>query len=141
MNSVMTDTPALRKHLASRKVLSQPMWELGLDTLDPLSMTPVDSIAGSSTQPVANQLVSGSPLDEHARDDLTVEDMAIWSADCSRWDHAGYWLRIEEMIVFMELLNSFSTAHGLCTWFCISPGMSTSFVQGLSHTMVGSHLP
>ncbi|KAF8475451.1 hypothetical protein JB92DRAFT_3134512 [Gautieria morchelliformis] len=134
MNSVMTDTPALRKHLASRKVLSQPMWELGLDTLDPLGVTPGDSIAGSSTQPIASQLISGSASDEHARDDLTVEDLAIWSADCSRWDNAGYWLRIEEMIIFVGLLNSFSTAHGLRTWFCISPGMSSSFVQGLSGT-------
>ncbi|KAF8492479.1 hypothetical protein JB92DRAFT_3127908 [Gautieria morchelliformis] len=74
------------------------MWELGLDTLDPPGVTPVDSIARSSTQPVASQLVSGSALDEHARDDFTVEDMAIRSADCSQWDHAGYWLRIEEMI-------------------------------------------
>ncbi|KAF8469897.1 hypothetical protein JB92DRAFT_3135251 [Gautieria morchelliformis] len=132
MNNVITDTPALRKHLASQKVLSQPMWELGLDILDPLGVTPVDSITGSFTQPVASQLVSG--MDEHAHDDLTVEDMAIWSVDCSRWGHPGYWLRIEEMIIFMELLNSCSIAHGLPTWFCISPGMSTSFAQGLSHT-------
>ncbi|KAF8478765.1 hypothetical protein JB92DRAFT_3279574 [Gautieria morchelliformis] len=130
----MTDTPALRKHLARRKVLGQPPGQFTLGVAGPLDGTPDESIAGSSTKPLSSQLVRLSPDVEprHLLDDLTAKDLAIWSADCLRWDNPEYWLRIEEMMVFVEMFNSLSTACGLRTWFCISPGMSTSFAEALS---------
>ncbi|KAF8508399.1 hypothetical protein JB92DRAFT_2832400 [Gautieria morchelliformis] len=119
---------------ARRKVLGQPPGQFMLGVAGPLDGIPDESIAGSSTKPLLSQLVRLSPDVEprHLLDDLTAEDLAIWSADCSRWDNPEYWLRIEEMMVFVEMFNSLSTACGLHTWFCISPGMSTSFAEALS---------
>ncbi|KAF8505105.1 hypothetical protein JB92DRAFT_3122741 [Gautieria morchelliformis] len=105
-----------------------------LGVAGPLHGTPVESLTDTSTKPLSSQLVPSSPNVEPTGvlDDLTLEDQAIWSGDCSRWDNPEYWLMIEEMMVFVDMLNSLSTACGLCTWFCISPGMSTSFAQALS---------
>jgi hypothetical protein len=52
--------------------------------------------------------------------------------DLSRWASATYELRIEEMELFVELLNNLSDQCGLHTWFCISPSISTHVAFALA---------
>ena len=63
-------------------------------------------------------------------DELNMEDMAIWSTNLSHWDDETYMLRIEEMEIFVDILNAISTQCKLDTWHCISPSVS-SHVAGI----------
>lgn len=59
-----------------------------------------------------------------------MEDRAIWSTDLSCWDNDTYMLRIEEMEIFVDILNTISDRCGLDTWHCISPNVS-SHIAGI----------
>jgi hypothetical protein len=138
MNSVMSETAALRRHLATRKGLGQLPGKVALGYAVPFDHTPDESLAKTSIEPLANDVEPSSlPREPNGvSDDLDAEDLAIWSADCSRWDSPAYWLRIEEMMVFVDMLNSFSSMCGFDTWFCVSPGSSSSYARALSDSTV-----
>ncbi|KAF8461569.1 hypothetical protein JB92DRAFT_2839090 [Gautieria morchelliformis] len=68
----------------------------------------------------------------NASDDLLdAEELSFNSRDLSRWASPTYELRIEEMELFVELLNNLSDQCGLHTWFCISPSISTHVTSAL----------
>ena len=103
-NSVIADTPKMRKHLETR-----------------------------------NTATAGKPDTASAEyQGLHTEDLSIWSPDCSHWANPQYWLRIEEMMVFVDCLNSLSITCGFCTWFCIAPGNAATLASALQQGEVYS---
>lgn len=53
-------------------------------------------------------------------DGLMQEEVQMYTEDLSRWDDDRYTLRIEEMEIFVKLLNSICTLHDQHTWIGIS---------------------
>lgn len=48
------------------------------------------------------------------------EESQIYTQDLSHWDNEHYTLRIEEMLIFVKLLNSVCDLHNQHTWIGIS---------------------
>lgn len=74
----------------------------------------------------------GWALDMALPDQVNAEDQSIWSPDVSRWAAPSYMLRIEEVEVFVDILNTLSTHCEWDTWSCLAPGISSHVASCLN---------
>jgi hypothetical protein len=65
-------------------------------------------------------------------DELDRDELSMATTDLSRWDDPTYRVRIEEMDLFVKILNNISRTCHLKIWYAISPLISSHIASVLA---------